>query len=66
MPPPTPHQQRARDRVEGLIGLAVPFLDLILSVGERVSRIAGPEDDYVPVRAAGQRLELGAGRPEAE
>ena len=66
MSPPTPEQQRARDRIEGLIGLAAPFLDLVLSVGERVSRIAGPEDDYVPVRAAGQRLELGVGRAEAE
>jgi hypothetical protein len=38
--------------VETLIGIAAPFLDLLLAVGERISRIAEPEDyEYYPVRA---------------
>jgi hypothetical protein len=30
-----------RRRIEGLIGLAAPTLDLVLFLGERVSRVAG-------------------------
>jgi hypothetical protein len=48
----TPAQRRNRERVETLIGFAAPFLDLVLAVGERISRIAEPQDDeYYPVRA---------------
>ena len=48
----TPAQARNRDRVERLIGVAAPFLDLVLAVGDRISRIAEPEDyEYYPVRA---------------
>ena len=48
----TPAQRRNRERVETLIGIAAPFLDLLLAVGERISRIAEPEDyEYYPVRA---------------
>lgn len=48
----TPGQQRTRRRVEALIGLAAPFLDLVLAVGDRISRVAEPEDyEYYPVRA---------------
>ena len=48
----TPAQARNRDRVETVIGLAAPFLDLVLAVGDRISRLAGPEDyEYYPVRA---------------
>jgi hypothetical protein len=48
----TPPQRRNRERVETLIGFAAPFLDLVLAVGERVSRIAEPQDyEYYPVRA---------------
>jgi len=57
VPPPTPQQLRTRARFESVIGLAAPFLDLVLMAGERVSRIAGRNDDYVPIRA-GERLEL--------
>jgi hypothetical protein len=56
--PSTPQQLRVRARLEALLGLAAPFLDLVLATGERVSRIAGRNDDYVPVRGAGERLEL--------
>lgn len=54
----TPEQQRTRARFEGLIGLAAPLLDLMLAVGDRVSRIAGPEDDYIPIRAPGEAFDL--------
>ena len=47
----TPDQLRTRQRIEGLIRLAAPALDLVLAVGERVSRIVEPEDvDYYPPR----------------
>jgi hypothetical protein len=49
--PLTPEQRRTRDRVELLIRLMAPGLNLILGAGERLSRIAGPDDDeYYPVR----------------
>ena len=60
--PSTPQQLRTRARFEALIGLGAPFLDLVLAAGERVSRIAGRNEDYIPVRAAGERLELGPAR----
>jgi hypothetical protein len=46
-----------------VIGLGAPLLDLVLAAGERVSRIAGRDDDYIPVRSAGERLELEAAKP---
>ena len=49
----TPEQLRRRDRVEGLIRLAAPALDLVLAVGDRVSRIVEPHDtEYYPPRVA--------------
>jgi hypothetical protein len=51
MAPLTPGQLRTRQRVEGLIRLAAPALDLVLAVGERVSKIVEPEDvEYYPPR----------------
>ena len=61
MPPPTPEQVRLRERFEGVIGLCAPFLDALLAVGDRVSRIAGPDDDYIPIRAPGEAFELPRG-----
>jgi hypothetical protein len=34
----TPTQQRVRERIEGLIRLAAPALNLLLVAGDRVSR----------------------------
>jgi hypothetical protein len=52
MAPLTPEQRRNRERVERLISLAAPGLNLLLAIGERVSRIAEPEDsEYYPVRS---------------
>jgi hypothetical protein len=48
----TPEQARRRDQVETLIRLAAPALNLVLAVGERVSRIVEPEDsEYYPIRS---------------
>ena len=51
----TSGQIAMRRRVEGLIGLAAPFLDVVLGVGERISRIAEPTDhEYYPIRPGGR------------
>ena len=56
----TPQQRIWRDRVEALIGLAAPVLDLVLNVGDRVSRALAPGDsDYYPIRAPDEAFELG-------
>ncbi len=50
--PLTPDQLRKRERVETVIRIAAPALNLVLAVGERLSRIAEPEDhEYYPPRA---------------
>ena len=47
----TAGQLRTRRRVEGLIRVMSPMLDVVLAVGERVSKIVEPEDsDYYPPR----------------
>jgi hypothetical protein len=61
MPPPTPQQQLRRRRFEALIALAAPVLDLVLATGERVSRLAGADDDYYPIRATGEAFSLSGG-----
>ena len=54
MAPLTPDQVRRRERVESLIRLAAPGLDLLLAVGERISRLVEPEDhEYYPPRSGG-------------
>jgi hypothetical protein len=56
VPTLTPDQVRTRERVEFLIRLASPALNVVLAAGERLSRIVEPEDyEYYPPRA---------GRPE--
>jgi hypothetical protein len=48
----TPTQRRIRGRVESLISAASPLLDLVLGVGDRISRVVEPEDhEYYPVRS---------------
>ena len=47
----TPDQVRTRRRVESVIRLMAPALDVVLAVGDRVSRIVEREDvDYYPPR----------------
>jgi len=49
-----PQQTVARGRVESAIALAAPLLDLVLTVGDRVSRLVGPDDEYYPIRSGGE------------
>ncbi|MDX6640265.1 MAG: hypothetical protein QOF12_1276 [Solirubrobacteraceae bacterium] len=52
MAPPSPTQLAWRGRIETMIRLAQPALDLVLAAGERVSRIVEPEDlDWTPPRS---------------
>ena len=47
----TPDQLRTRERFESVIRLAAPALNLVLSAGERLSRLVEPDDpDYYPPR----------------
>jgi hypothetical protein len=49
----TPSQIRRREQVEGVIRLMAPVLNLVLAVGERMSKIVEPEDaEYYPPRPA--------------
>ena len=72
MPPPTPEQVRNRERFEALIKLMAPALDVLLTVGDRVSRIVEREDlGYVPPtgsleHAGARRVGSGARPPAAE
>jgi hypothetical protein len=51
--PLTPEQRRTRDRVETLIRLMAPGLNLVLAAGERISRIVEPDDyEYYPIRTS--------------
>ena len=53
MAPLTPEQRRTRDRVETLIRLMAPGLNLVLAAGERLSRIVEPDDtEYYPIRTS--------------
>jgi hypothetical protein len=51
MSPVTPDQLRIQRRVETLIRLMAPALDLVLAAGERVSRAVERDDaEYYPPR----------------
>ncbi len=51
MAPLTPDQLRTRERVEKVIRIAAPALNLVLAAGERVSKLVEPEDhEYYPPR----------------
>ena len=52
MAPLTPDQRRTRERVETLIRIMAPGLNLVLAAGERLSRMVEPDDhEYYPVRS---------------
>lgn len=52
-----------RRHFEQVIGAAAPLLDLVLAVGDRISRIAEPVDyEYYPVRDPDAEEESGDGR----
>ena len=53
MAPLSPAQLRTRHRFETVIRLMAPALDLVLAVGDRVSRIVERDDpEYYPPRVA--------------
>jgi hypothetical protein len=55
----TPDQLRTRRRVEGVIRVIAPALDLVLAAGDRISRVVEREDvEYYP-----PRVTRGADRP---
>jgi hypothetical protein len=55
MPTPTESRVRRLGRVEAGIRVLAPFLDLLLFVGERVSRVLERDDpDYIPARMAAE------------
>jgi hypothetical protein len=66
MPRWTPEQVRLRERSEGLIGLLAPALDLVLAAGDRISRIAGREDEYYPIRPPGESFKLAPASPRPD
>lgn len=46
-----PRQQATRNHFESAISAASPLLDLVLAVGDRLSRITEPTDfEYYPIR----------------
>jgi len=55
---PSPRQVMLQQRVEAVVGLAAPALDLLLAVGERISRVAGREEEYYPIRSSGEAFSL--------
>jgi hypothetical protein len=65
MAPLTPQQRRTRDHFETLIGLAAPFLNIVLEAGDRLSRVVEPEDaEFYPVRSGLLESEA-SGKPKA-
>jgi len=51
MAPLTADQLRTRRRVESVIRVIAPALDLVLAAGDRISRVVEPEDvEYYPPR----------------
>jgi hypothetical protein len=66
MAPLTPSQLRTRRRVESVIRVMAPALDIVLAAGDRVSRIVTREDvEYYPPRVTRPREEAAGGRLEA-
>ncbi len=61
----TAEQTRTRDRVETVIRVIAPALNLVLAAGERLSRIVEPDDpEYYPARVDGTvTASVGGGSP---
>jgi hypothetical protein len=63
----TADQLRRRERVESLIHLMAPGLNLILAAGERLSRIVEPDDpEYYPARVEANRSPASTTRGSAQ
>jgi hypothetical protein len=53
MAPLSQDQLRMRRRIEGLIRFVAPALDIVLVIGDRVSRVVEREDvEYYPPRVS--------------
>lgn len=51
MAPLSPDQHRTRRRVESVIRVMAPALDLVLAAGDRISRVVERDDvEYYPPR----------------
>ena len=49
----TPAQRRWRSRIESMLRISAPALDLFLAAGDRLSRVVERDDlDWVPPRRA--------------
>ena len=60
----TQRQLANRRRVEGVIGLAAPLLDVLLYAGDRLSRVAGRNDiDPEPPRLGRRQSRTPLGGP---
>ena len=64
----TPSQRERRERVESVIRLMAPMLDVVLAAGDRLSRLVEPEDyDYYPARPLADSTAAQAGeQPRAD
>jgi hypothetical protein len=63
----TPDQMRTRERVESVIRVVAPGLNLLLAAGERLSRIIEPDDpEYYPARVEGTDTSVGGARVGAQ
>jgi hypothetical protein len=51
--PLTQRERAMRDRVESVIRLMEPGLDLVLALGDRMSRLLERDDAWEPPRSAG-------------
>jgi hypothetical protein len=64
--PPTPTQLAWRGRIEAVLRIAAPALDLVLAAGDRLSRIVEREEIEPPATRAsfepGQQRAVGPGR----
>ena len=48
----SPRELAMRERIEALIRVMEPCLDLVLAVGDRVSRLVDRDDEWEPPRLA--------------
>lgn len=72
MAPPSPTQLAWRRRIEAVLRVAEPGLDLLLAAGDRFSRVVARDDDELERLPAGTsapvppRRRVGAGATAAE
>ena len=62
MAPPTPTQLVWRGRIEAVLRLASPALDLLLATGDRLSRLVDRDEPVASLPVPAQRR-VGSGAP---